>query len=96
MNYALIWAEGAWANDVEPEVSPKRNRSIVLGERIDENRMGVVLVKRPVDGVLHHHGAVSLAQLLGIGDPDVDRTGAGGDLTPIANFFRLVVSVVLV
>ena len=82
---ALIRAEGAWADDLEPEVLIERNRSIVLGERIDENRMGVVHVKTPVNGVLHHHGAVPLAQLRGIGNPDVDRTGAGGDLTPIAS-----------
>ena len=74
---ALICAEGAWADDLEPEVLIKRNRSIVLGERIDENRMGVVHVKTPVNAVLHHHGAVPLAQLRGIGNPDVDRTGAG-------------------
>ena len=62
-----------------------RNRSIVLGERIDENRMGAVHAKTPVNGVLHHHGAVPLAQLRDIGNPDVDRTGAGGDLTPIVS-----------
>ena len=62
-----------------------RTRSIVLGERIDENRMSAVHAKTPVNGVLHHHSAVPLAQLRDIGNPDVDRTGAGGDLTPIAS-----------
>ena len=47
--------------------------------------MGAVHVKTPVNGVLHHHGAVSLAQLRGIGNPDVDRTGAEGDPTPISS-----------
>ena len=47
--------------------------------------MGDEHVKKPVNGVLHHHGAVPLAQLRGIGNSDVDRTGAGGDLTPISS-----------
>ena len=78
-------AEGAWSDDLEPEVLIERDSSFILSERIDENRMGVVRAKTPVDGVLHHLGAVPFAQLLDIGNPDVDRTGAGGDLTPIAS-----------
>ena len=83
-NYALICAEGAWANDLEPEVLIERDSAFVLRERIDENRMGAVHVKTPVNGVQHHHGAVPLTQLRGIGNPDVNRIGAGGDLTPIS------------